>query len=149
MNETIFISWIGRIRKALRHEFEVKAAPLDITAAQLQVLRRLWAGDGIPTSQLTSDAGSDGGTVTGVLDRLESKGLIRRERSDEDRRAVQIWLTPAGRDLWRRAGDVPKGVLCATGCSPDHARVLKAELEELRAHLLAASETLENRTAPV
>lgn len=99
MNETLFIAWIGRIRKALRREFEVRAAPLDITAAQFQVLKRLWMGDGIPTSQLTLDAGSDGGTVTGILDRLESRKLIRRERSTEDRRAVKIWLTEEGRSL--------------------------------------------------
>ncbi len=37
--------------------------------------------------------------MTGVLDRLESKGLIRRERSKTDRRAVEIWLTPQGREL--------------------------------------------------
>lgn len=94
-----FILQVVRVRKALRREFELRAAPLEITAAQLPVLRRLWQGDGIATAQLTQDASSDGGTVTGILDRLEKKGLIRRERSTQDRRAVQIWLTPAGRAL--------------------------------------------------
>lgn len=99
MNEPNFGAAIGRIRKAFRREFEARAEPLDITASQFQVLRRLWEGDGILTCVLTKAAGSDGGTITGVLDRLESKGLIHRERSTEDRRAVRIWLTPAGRDL--------------------------------------------------
>ena len=45
--ETSLTSWIGRIRKALRREFEARASGLDITASQLQVLRRLWEGDGI------------------------------------------------------------------------------------------------------
>jgi MarR family transcriptional regulator, organic hydroperoxide resistance regulator len=97
--DTSLTSWIGRIRKALRREFEARAAGLDITAPQLQVLRRLWEGDGILTSTLTRDVASDGGTITGVLDRLESKGLIRRQRSLEDRRAVHVSLTPAGREL--------------------------------------------------
>ena len=99
MGEIRIIPHIGRIRKALRREFELRAAPLDITSAQLQVLRRLWQGDGITTSVLTCDCASDGGTVTGVLDRLERKALIRRERSHADRRVVQIWLTDAGREL--------------------------------------------------
>ena len=99
MNEVKMIARIARIRKALRREFEVRAAPLEITASQLQVLRCLWAGDGLTTSALTCDAASDGGTVTGVLDRLERKELIRRERSTADRRVVQIWLTEAGRAL--------------------------------------------------
>ncbi len=99
MSESKFITQIARIRKALRREFETRAAPLEVTASQLQVLRRLWSGDGINTSLLTQDACSDGGTVTGILDRLESKGLIRRERNAEDRRAVQIWLTTTGQAL--------------------------------------------------
>ncbi len=99
MEETRIISRIGRIRKALKREFELRAAPLEITSSQLQVLRRLWQGDGITTSVLTCECASDGGTVTGILDRLERKELIRRERSHADRRVVQIWLTDAGRDL--------------------------------------------------
>jgi MarR family transcriptional regulator, organic hydroperoxide resistance regulator len=97
--ETSLTYWIGRIRKALRREFEARASGLDITASQLQVLRRLWEGDGILTSTLTRDVASDGGTITGLLDRLEAKGLIRRERSLEDRRAVRVFLNPAGREL--------------------------------------------------
>lgn len=97
--DTDFIFLIGRIRKALRHEVEVRSTALEITAAQFQVLRRLWSGDGITTSMLAQDAGSDNGTMTGMLDRLECRGLIRRERSTEDRRTVVIWLTPAGREL--------------------------------------------------
>ena len=99
MGEIRIIPHIGRIRKALKREFELRAAPLDITSSQLQVLRRLWQGDGITTSALTCDSSSDGGTVTGILDRLERKELIRRQRSHADRRVVQIWLTETGRDL--------------------------------------------------
>ncbi len=99
MGEIRIITRIGRIRKALKREFELRAAPLEITSSQLQVLRRLWKGDGITTSALTCDSASDGGTVTGILDRLERKELIRRERSHADRRVVQIWLTDAGREL--------------------------------------------------
>ncbi len=99
MKEAGFGFMIGRLRKSIRREFDEKAAPIELTGAQFLVLHRLWAGDGILTSVLTKEVSSDGGTVTGLLDRLESKGLIRRERSAEDRRAVHIWLTKAGRDL--------------------------------------------------
>ena len=106
MGEIRIIPHIGRIRKALKREFELRAAPLDITSSQLQVLRCLWRGDGITVSALTCDASSDGGTVTGVLDRLERKALIRRERSHADRRVVQIWLTDAGRELEKPLTDI-------------------------------------------
>ena len=106
MNETRIITRIGRIRKALKREFELRAARLDITSSQLQVLRCLWRGDGVTISALTCDASSDGGTVTGILDRLERKELIRRQRSHADRRVVQIWLTDAGRDLEKPLTDI-------------------------------------------
>lgn len=99
MEETNFPLRLGRIRKAFRYEFEVRAASLDITAAQFQVLHRLWRGDGVLTSVIAKDICTTGSTLTGVLDRTESKGLIRREASTSDRRAVEIWLTPEGRAL--------------------------------------------------
>lgn len=94
-----FLFNFGRVGKALRREMEARAAALEITPPQFHVLFRLWRGDGILTSELTKDIWSDGGTITGLLDRLEAKGLIRRERSTFDRRAVHIYLTSAGREL--------------------------------------------------
>src|SRR5438876_9322023 len=129
MKDASFIFWIGRLRKALRGEFEARAAELDITAPQFQVLHRLWEGDGILTSALMRDICSDGGTITGLLDRLEAKGLIRRERSADDRRAVQVFLTPAGRAL-----EVPlMGILTAI-----NEQALESFRPEERSQLLGA-----------
>jgi len=100
MDESVEIVFLlSRVRKALRHRFEARAAPLGITVPQYQVLRCLWQQDGLLTCALMRDSGLDAGTITGVLDRLEAKGFVRRERSEEDRRAVAIYLTPAGREL--------------------------------------------------
>ena len=123
-------------------------AGLGLTYPQYLVMLVLWEADGPTVTALGERLYLDSATLTPLLKRLQAMGLLRRDRADDDQRQVRMTLTPAGRDLRLRAGDVPKGVLCATGCSPDHARVLKAELEELRAHLLAASAALENRTAP-
>lgn len=92
-------SMIGNVRKAMRREFEERAAPIDITVPQLLVLKRLWEGDGILTSVLTTEINCDGGTATGILDRLETKGYLRRERCTHDRRAVRLFLTQKGREL--------------------------------------------------
>jgi DNA-binding MarR family transcriptional regulator len=99
MPDARFVFWLGRIRKALVREFETRARGFEITVPQFMVLRRLSEGDGMPTSVLAGEVGSDGATLTGVLDRLEARGLIRRERCLEDRRAVRIHITPAGRTL--------------------------------------------------
>lgn len=94
-----FVFQVGRIRRALRREFEARAAELGITVAQYVVLKTLWQEDGMLTSLLAKAADCDGSTMTGLLDRLEAKGLLRRERCPEDRRAVRVFITPAGREL--------------------------------------------------
>lgn len=90
---------IGNLRKAMRREFELLAVHIDITVPQLLVLKRLWEGDGILTSVLTTEINCDGGTATGILDRLEGKGFVRRERCTQDRRAVRLFLTDKGREM--------------------------------------------------
>lgn len=90
---------IGRIRSAFRAEFEKRAAALDITKPQYHVLSRLWKSDGVLASVIAKDVRITVSTMTGVLDRLEAKGYIRRAPSATDRRAVEIWLTAEGRAM--------------------------------------------------
>lgn len=90
---------IGRIRSSFRAEFERHAATLDITKPQYHVLSRLWKSDGVLTSVIAKDVCITVSTMTGVLDRLEAKGYIRRAPSVTDRRAVEIWLTKEGRSM--------------------------------------------------
>ncbi|TAF54848.1 MAG: MarR family transcriptional regulator [Oscillatoriales cyanobacterium] len=63
------------------------------------VLCCLWQEDGLPTSSIGDKLQQVGGTLTGVLDRMEERGLVRRERDTRDRRIWRIWLTDAGREL--------------------------------------------------
>ena len=51
----------------------------------------------ISATQLSNNCGHDMGALTRVVDELERRGLVRRERSRRDRRAVEIGITPAGR----------------------------------------------------
>jgi DNA-binding MarR family transcriptional regulator len=51
----------------------------------------------ISATQLSNYCGHDMGALTRVVDELERRGLVRRERSRRDRRAVEIVITPAGR----------------------------------------------------
>jgi DNA-binding MarR family transcriptional regulator len=59
----------------------------------------LWDEDGLPTSSIGEKLQQVGGTLTGVLDRMEERGLIRRERDIDDRRIWRIWLTEEGKRL--------------------------------------------------
>lgn len=75
--------------------------PYDITLQQYNVLRILrGAGEkGLPTLEIGERMVEHAPGVTRLLDRLEAKGLVRRQRCPEDRRQVLCWLTPAGTDL--------------------------------------------------
>jgi len=72
---------------------------LNLTAAQAMVLNFLGLEDSIASKTLAERAGLDGATLTGILDRMELTGLIRRQRHSRDRRAILIYLTDEGRAL--------------------------------------------------
>ena len=73
-----------------------------ITLQQYNVLRILrGAGsDGLPTLEIGERMVEQAPGVTRLLDRLEAKGLVRRERCRVDRRQVLCWIEPAGTRLW-------------------------------------------------
>ncbi len=73
-----------------------------LTPAQGDVVFTLGNTPGMRCAELGEKTLITKGTLTGVLDRLESKGLISRRPSEEDRRSVVVALTPAGEDLFRR-----------------------------------------------
>lgn len=71
----------------------------DLTAPQLTCLRHLLRHGSRSAGELAAGISLSQPTVTGILDRLERKGLVERRRSAEDRRRVVVALTPAGREL--------------------------------------------------
>jgi len=76
------------------------------TLAQLQVLRLLDANRGAQPSQLSDALGCTRGNVTGIVNRLQRQGLIRRQHSEQDRRVVHLYLTSEGVDLAGQADGI-------------------------------------------
>jgi DNA-binding MarR family transcriptional regulator len=129
---------------AMAKIYRRQLAGLGLTYPQYLVMLVLWESDGLTVSTLGERLYLDSATLTPLLKRLQVLGLLRRDRGVQDQRQVLISLTPAGRALRARAGAVPQGVMCATGCTPAQANGLKAELESLRAHLQDACATQEH-----
>jgi DNA-binding MarR family transcriptional regulator len=75
------------------------AAEFELSAAQCQVLRLMEPGHPIPMSRLAETLACDRSNVTGLVDRLESRGLVCRRPSADDRRLKVLDLTPAGARL--------------------------------------------------
>ena len=109
--------------------------PLGLTYPQYLVMLVLWEGDGITVSQLGERLSLDSGTLTPLLKRLESAGLLQRLRDTADERRVLLQLSAAGRKLKARAVRVPRAVACATGCQLDELGALVGRLKQLRANL--------------
>jgi len=88
------------VRRAVGRVLE----PYDITMQQYNVLRILrGAGEkGLPTLEIAGRMVEHAPGVTRLLDRLEAKSLVRRQRCPEDRRQVLCWLTDAGTGLVER-----------------------------------------------
>ncbi|MFT0532097.1 MarR family winged helix-turn-helix transcriptional regulator [Castellaniella hirudinis] len=123
------------MNKVYRHYL----ADLGLTYPQYLVMLVLWEADGLTVSALGQRLYLDSATLTPLLKRLQGLGFLRRERAQDDQRQVLVSLTPAGQALRRQARHVPPGVMCATGCTPDQALGLKAQLESLRTHLQSMS----------
>src|SRR5436190_18589283 len=75
------------------------AAELQLSPAQCHVLHLIEPGRPIPMGQLAGTLACDASNVTGLVDRLESRGLVRRRPSAEDRRVKVLDLTPTGSQL--------------------------------------------------
>ena len=82
-----------------RGQLPVLAAALELSPAQCHVLYVIQPGKPVPMKQLAASLSCDASNVTGLVDRLESRGLIRRQPGREDRRVKELDLTPTGARL--------------------------------------------------
>ena len=86
------------VSNAVSHAFARKVEKEGVTVAEWVMLRSLYEGDAVPPSALASEMGMTRGAISKLADRLVSKGLVRREERDDDRRGRALSLTRAGSD---------------------------------------------------
>ncbi len=90
---------VHQVKLRLTQAIDEKISDLDITAAQWVVLKQIALRNGETATALCKCSGCDTGSMTRMLDRLEEKHLIRRERSTTDRRVVLLHVTENGQAL--------------------------------------------------
>ena len=134
-----------RIGIMLIAEVDHRLQALGLTHAQWAPLMLISKGKASTQAELARELSLDAGALTRTLDRLEAKGLCRRMRSTEDRRAVHIELTPEG---VQAIAPVPE-VLCdvsnvlLSGFNEPEFEALMAQLRRMHANaeaMRAASE---------
>lgn len=82
-----------------RHRFMLLAAEFQLHPAQAGMLMHMDKDSMLPMHRLAALLACDSSNVTGIVDRLEARGLVSRHPSKEDRRVKHIALTPAGLEL--------------------------------------------------
>jgi DNA-binding MarR family transcriptional regulator len=142
-------SLVSRVRvemlAALDHELgtDKRLAGLEMSAAQYIIVANLAGPEGPKSAaDLCKGISYDAGAMTRMLDRLESKSLIRRTRSAEDRRLMHLELTEAGRAAYPRMREIAMAVTnrFLHGFTKSEARQLEGFLHRMleNAHGVAA-----------
>src|SRR5689334_9581558 len=84
---------------AQRGHLSPSDADVDLSPIQCHVLHLIEPGRPLPMRRLAETLSCDASNVTGLVDRLESRGLVRRQPSPQDRRVKVLQLTPTGSRL--------------------------------------------------
>jgi DNA-binding MarR family transcriptional regulator len=114
-------------------------ARLGLSFAQAHALRLLDPEEPLPMSALAERLFCDASNVTGIADRLEARGLVRRQSSEGDRRVKALTITPAGTKLRKQVMELmsqPPDAIAAL--SEADQRALRDILARAVAHLHAA-----------
>ncbi len=116
---------------AITKLFNQKLRKLGLTYPQFLVLITLWEADGLTVKTLSQKLKLDSGTITPILKRLEKAGLLSRQRSKNDERSVNVFLTRAGTDLQDEVSEIQKKVARETELSESEFVKLRGTLHSL------------------
>jgi DNA-binding MarR family transcriptional regulator len=121
---------VGRARSALLTGLDSELAPFGLTGAQYAVLKYVADGTADTAADLCRTMHYDTGSMTRMLDRLEEKSVLRRERCTEDRRVVFLRITASGNELLPQLREAALHVLARhlRGFSPEESASLKQYL---------------------
>lgn len=105
---------------------------LSLTYPQYLVMVTLWHRDGQTVKELGKTLFLDSSTLTPLLKRLDTAGLITRTRNPRDEREVLIHLTQKGADLRTEASDVGRCIEEAVGLDAETVQAVKASVDGIR-----------------
>ncbi|SDC17549.1 transcriptional regulator, MarR family [Geodermatophilus telluris] len=117
--------------RAMTARYRPMLEELGLTYPQYLVMMLLWEEDQQTVGQLGQRLALDSGTLSPLLKRLTSAGLVTRHRRVEDERSVSIALTDEGRALRDRAFAISQDMICALRLDVDDFADLKQTLNVL------------------
>lgn len=97
---------------------------IDLTYTQYIAMMVLWDKKAMNVKAMGEILYLDSGTLTPVLKKLESKGLVTRQRSTTDERNLVVTITDAGEALKEKAVAVPAAIAKCSNLEPEEAAIL-------------------------
>ena len=109
--------------------------PLGLTYPQYLVMLVLWEQENLTVKEIGERLFLDSGTLTPLLKRLQSAGLVERTRDAKDERQVRITLTAKGRAVEGQVSAITDELVCVIGRSEEKLLALTQEIGQLRGAL--------------
>lgn len=104
MSKPVF--WLKRTYITMRNAFDEQLSDYNLSTSQFEILGYLYHNEGMEQKQLQKCTGVRAATLTGLLDKLEQRGLVAREAADYDARAKIVKMTPQGNTFFAQLFDV-------------------------------------------
>jgi len=133
--------------RATQNAYRPVLAELDLTYPQYLVLLALWEEDGQTVRDLGRRLHLDSGTLSPLLGRMQSRGVVTRERGGSDGRQVRVRLTEEGDALRGRVGDIQRCLLDAVDMDPAELATLRDLARRLVASATPAATPTQGETA--
>jgi len=130
---SLVVAWQRATHQLLR-AIDAELEDLDLTPGEVNALACFLGGESAAVGELATRSGQRPSTLTGVLDRLEKRGLVERRPNPADRRSSLAVLTPAGRAAARR---VDAAIAAVEGRLPATVRRAGAALGAVEASTLS------------
>ena len=124
--------------RLITREYQPLLDALGLTYPQYLVLMVLWERDGLPVNEIGRKLLLNTNTVTPLLKRMETQGVVARRRSADDERRVIVSLTPRGRALQEQAAAIPAKLVAglnADGVDEQALHNMLAQLQKIIQHL--------------
>ncbi len=118
--------------RAIQRTYKPLLDELGLTYPQYLALNVLWRQDKQTVGGIAEGLALESSTLTPLLKRLETAGLLKRTRNPDDERQVIIALTAAGRALRARAGCLAEALLAASGMSSAELGEMNRQMTRLR-----------------
>lgn len=126
--------------RLITREYQPYLEELGLTYPQYLVLLVLWERDELPVNDIAKKLILNTNTLTPLLKRMETQGLLTRARSHQDERKVIVCLTKAGQEMQAKAAGIPERLVTGLSGGPMTAAdvvQLKQQLDSLVAYLAA------------